>query len=516
MLMKPKSTTMIVDLQLLNLSEPNLRFGLNQSSSDPREGLFLFGPLADHRKPLSMRIGVIGTLDGIFAYREWVSKIKHHIPAPDPTAAHQFAFPGFESAFGTAWPEKPIIEIPIAANDIAKCIRLSDRHRAIYETVSLFAEPIKKALREEELTVDIWFVVIPDEVYVYGRPLSKVPASERILIQQTMNQRFARRLQSAPSLFAEDMKAAEIYLHGIDFHNQLKARLLLEQITTQVVRESTLYQPDEPSTGTRLRRLQDPATLAWNLCTSSFYKANGRPWKLEIVRHHVCYIGLVFKRISDDSSAGNACCGAQMFLDSGEGLVFKGAPGAWYSESSREFHLSREAAHSLMSQAVKAYQTEHEAAPEELFIHGQTYFSDEEWEGFKSAVPGETRLVGVRIRRTSEMKLYRPGPHPVLRGTAYRIHSRKALLWTSGFIATLDTYPGREVPNPLSVEIVRGDADIEMVLNDIMGLTKLNFNACIFSDGLPVTLRFANAIGEIITSVPASQTVPPLPFRHYI
>ena len=61
----------------------------------------------------------------------------------------------------------------------------------------------------------------------------------------------------------------------------------------------------------------------------------------------------------------------------------------------------------------------------------------------------------------------------------------------------------------------RGDASINVVLNDLMALTKLNYNACIFADGQPVTLRFADAIGESLTSGPFKD-VPPLPFKHYI
>lgn len=37
---------------------------------------------------------------------------------------------------------------------------------------------------------------------------------------------------------------------------------------------------------------------------------------------------------------------------------------------------------------------------------------------------------------------------------------------------------------------------------DVLNLTKLNFNACIYGDGLPVTLRFADAVGEILTAGP--------------
>ena len=38
-----------------------LEFGYHQRLDDPRGGLFLFGPLADERKPSEMRVGVIGT-----------------------------------------------------------------------------------------------------------------------------------------------------------------------------------------------------------------------------------------------------------------------------------------------------------------------------------------------------------------------------------------------------------------------------------------------------------------------
>jgi hypothetical protein len=429
---------------------------------------------------------------------------------------HQFAFPGFEAIFKTAWPTIPVIEVSVSAQELARRIRISDRHRAISETVSLFADSIRKKLREEEIAVDIWFVVIPDDVYLYGRPLSKVPVTERVSIRQTMNSRLARQLQTQPSMFEADMMEAELYLRGIDFHNQLKADLLLERITTQIVRESTIAKPRTSNLGMRLRRLQDPATLAWNLCTASFYKANGRPWRLADVRNRVCYVGLVFKKTGDSPSDENACCGAQMFLDSGEGLVFKGAPGRWYTAANNEFHLSRVAARSLMSTTIEGYLAERGHLPDELFIHGQTYFHNDEWEGFLEAAPASTRLVGVRIRRSTEMKLFHGSKHPPLRGTAFRVSERKALLWTNGFIPFLDTYPGREVPNPISVEIVRGEADLTQVLNDMMGLTKLNFNTCIFADGLPVTLRFAGAIGEILSTVSKRDDVPPLPFRHYI
>jgi hypothetical protein len=44
---------------------------------------------------------------------------------------------------------------------------------------------------------------------------------------------------------------------------------------------------------------------------------------------------------------------------------------------------------------------------------------------------------------------------------------------------------------------------------------KFNCNTCIFGDGMPISLKFADAIGEIPTAG-ATKDVPPLPFGHYI
>jgi hypothetical protein len=65
------------------------------------------------------------------------------------------------------------------------------------------------------------------------------------------------------------------------------------------------------------------------------------------------------------------------------------------------------------------------------------------------------------------------------------------------------------------VDICKGSVGIKTVLNDIMALTKLNYNACVYADGLPVTLKFADAVGEVLTAGPIEK-LPPLPFRYYI
>jgi hypothetical protein len=88
-------------------------------------------------------------------------------------------------------------------------------------------------------------------------------------------------------------------------------------------------------------------------------------------------------------------------------------------------------------------------------------------------------------------------------------------LWSSGFKPSVLSYDGSEVPTPLRIDIQHGEADLEQVARDIMGLTKLNYNACKVGDGVPVTIKFSNAVGEILVSNPTVVN-PKTNFKFYI
>src|SRR6185437_13314354 len=142
----------------------------------------------------------------------------------------------------------------------------------------------------------------------------------------------------------------------------------------------------------------------------------------------------------------------------------------------------------------------------------------DEWDGFKAAIPsGTKRIVGVRIRKTEDLRLFRPDVDvPVLRGTAVILSEREGYLWTTGYIPRLRTYPGFETPKPILIEINKGEGDIKTVMQDVLALTKINYNACDYASGLPVTLKFADRVGEILTASPRGLNAPPRPFRFYI
>lgn len=500
---------------LIHISEPRLLFRHNQAIEDPRDGLTLYGPL-DESKPYGIKAGVIGTPAGLEALQRWTEWVQRPVLNSKPVLGRP-PFPGFETVFRTPWNTKPVVTIAVTDSEIDENLYLDDPHLRVYRTVSLYSNRILDATRDETDRPELWFVVVPDRVWKYCRPKSVIePALRQAAVKNFKQPKQAKAFYSTRSLFSEMESAAEPYVYEEQFHNQLKARLLEDKVLTQIIRESTLSNiltAKDPGFDARAAVRQ--SEIAWNLSTGIFYKVGGRPWKVAEIRKGVCYVGLVFKKDETTFASENACCAAQMFLDSGDGVVFKGNFGPWYSEKTGDFHLSYAAAKGLASLAVESYKKQSGAAPTEMFIHGKAWFDREEWMGFVDAAGTNTKVVGIRIREEKNFKLYRKGANPVLRGLAYIRGSRNAYLWTRGWTPRIQTYPGREVPNPLSIDICRGEADINIVTSDVLSLTKLNYNTCIFGDGMPITLKFADAVGEILTAGPI-KAMPPLRFAHYI
>lgn len=504
--------------------EPLLEFRFGQRLVYPRDGLFLFGPVGNLSQVPSVRYGVIGTIDGVARFRTWAKSVSGFIAAPEPgllgraVEPQHVPFPGFAEAFHTSWPPEPAVVInDVTTADLERCLFISNRHEAVRGAVDLFYNRLVAANNRLENPPALWFVVIPELVYRLGRPKSKPPHTDVISSTVRITVRRARELQTKPTLFGDEEREAEVYQYATHFRRQLKARLLKERIVTQLVRETTLAPEDFRLPSGKLQRaVEDPATIAWKLCTAAYYKAGGKPWQLADVRPGVCYVGLVYKRADLLGGERHACCAAQMFLNDGDGVVFRGALGPWFQPDTKQFHLDRLAAENLIRTVVHEYVNLHGKPPRELFLHSRSAFSDDEWNGFTAGAPAETNLVGIQIYDSREdLKLFRPGSYPVLRGTALCTGRRSAFLWTTGYVPRLDTYMGPETPNPIRVTIIRGDSTLSTVLTDILGLTKINFNSCLHNDRLPVTIRFADAIGDVLVSAPI-EGEPKLPFKYYI
>lgn len=505
--------------ELIYIEEPTILFAHGQKCTDARDGLALFGPL---NQIYGIKSGVIGTQKGLQIFKSYLDKIQK--PIYNHNNITRPMFPGFEAVFGCKWESQNIVFKEITDEEIDKHLYNASTHKRTYDLVTLFIDKIIAANKNDEERVDVWFVIIPDEIYKYCRPNSVLP-KELIQTKSLISKAKAKSFQYTPTLFEEFNKElkevekeAKTYNYDAQFHDQLKARLLEHTIPTQILRESTLAWRDFKNTfGAPIRDFNKiEGHLAWTISTAAYYKAGGKPWKLGDIRTGVCYLGLVYKKIEKSKNPKNACCAAQMFLDNGDGTVFKGEVGPWYNPEKGEYHLKPKEAKALLTQALESYKEQNKSYPKEVFIHAKTRFNNQEWNAFKEVTPKNTNLVGVTITKTKPLKLYKTeGAFPIMRGNAFVVNETSAFLWTVGFVPKTQSTLSMEVPNPIFIEINKGDADIKQVLKDILALTKLNYNACIYADGEPVTLRFADKIGEILTASTKIKA-PPLAFKYYI
>jgi hypothetical protein len=499
------------------LGEPGLEFRYDQRVADPHAGLSLFGPydadLPAH--PKGIVYGLIGTPEGIDAFEVWSQRIRKPIlteghPTDELLDRKQHAlwpsYPGFDAAFDSTWHGRAAWTHRLNREALLHAARDRDPNHRAYQVVNLYQNALRIANERDE-AFNVIVCVVPDEVWLNCRPLSRVKNAHGTSV--SVAERELRRTQ--PDLFGT--YDTEEYALSVDFRRQLKARAMEFDAPIQIVRESTVTVPG-PDTGAR--NLSPAADLAWNLTTTLFYKAGGKPWRLATARDGVCYVGLAFRRTAERDGS-TACCAAQMFLDTGDGVVFRGEFGPWYSPENRQYHLTRGAAADLMRGVLTAYAEQGGRDLKEIFLHSRSTVDVEEFDGYCEGAAGTgARVVGIRVRRESRgIKIFRWGKWPVLRGTFWKVDSRAGYLWSSGFKPSVLSYDGAEVPVPLRIDIQHGEADIRQVATDILGLTKLNYNACKVGDSAPVTIGFSDAVGEILVSNPTIAH-PKTSFKFYI
>lgn len=487
----------------LHLAEPLLEFGGGGRHVDVRFGLMDYGPVDfSTDRTRTTRLGIVGSAQTAGKLREWLQRCESGIPAKNSRQPNLFpAFPGssitgpFRSYFEAADADTRTIPAVV----IAKIANEKNDDTAIRDAIEAFAMEVQTLAESDR----------PPQVIICALPVE--------IIERVSNMRAAASEEEGES---EEDEERRVRLANENFRGGLKAITMNYRVPIQIVWPTT-YDNDAvvkrklATLSTRL--VQDEATRAWNFFCALYYKAGGTPWRM--VRDNrdyaATFLGISFFESQDRSALLTSS--AQLFDERGEGLILKGGP-ALEDKTNRQPYLSADDAFRLTRNALQTYKREHRNYPARLVIHKSSRFHPDEMAGFQQAVEAAEIDIAdfLWLPHRSPVRLFRNGIYPPLRGTAMRLDDEQTILYTRGSVDFFRTYPGMYVPNPLRICAQRRDsADWDLLLRETLALTKMNWNGTQFDGALPVTLKAAKQVGEILKYVPEG-TVPDPRYRFYM
>ncbi|QDT27303.1 hypothetical protein Enr10x_26200 [Gimesia panareensis] len=147
--------------------------------------------------------------------------------------------------------------------------------------------------------------------------------------------------------------------------------------------------------------------------------------------------------------------------------------------------------------------------PARVVVHKSSSHNDKEIEGFSNAAEENNieycELVSLR---SSFIRLFRNGEYPPLRGTFLSLDERTNILYTRGSVEFYGTYPGMYMPRTLRIDCDLVEQTPRYLAEEILSLTKMNWNDTQFDGGLPITIRAARQVGDILKYLGASSPVP--------
>ena len=485
------------------IPEPSLVFGDGKTFIDPKVGLALYGPLkasgAQISAPSSIRVGIVGTGETIGSTNRWIDSIAKGSVKNDSNSLQKQSFPGFRQVFGCELVRSDDYNYTIPSERIQNLMKFPTFEDRVEEAVDVFIRAIE-SVSIGAFRPDVVICALPEEVVKYcvvkrgefGETKGKLPPKLVELIGRL------RDFKRVGQVFLDDFegKANQLiesaFPETINFWRSLKAQSMQIPMPTQIMWPRTLLQ-------TGLTR-QDNASVAWNASVGLYYKGSGFPWTMTQMQIGTCFIGISFFRDSGDAQSRMRTSLAQIFTYSGEGLVLRGKAFEWNSALGKSPHLGEQGAKDLLSAALKLYLDRMGILPLRVVVHKSSEYWEEERRGFVDALSKIPRRDLVSFG-DKHIRFFRFGKYPPLRGTAIKVGPKNYLLYTRGYVPYLQTYPGARSPRPLDISY-EGDSSPDVILGEILALSKMNWNSAEFGLALPITLLFSDRVGEVMSNVP--------------
>lgn len=282
-----------------------------------------------------------------------------------------------------------------------------------------------------------------------------------------------------------------------DLHDSLKLYCVKKGLRIQFIEDKSI-------------NYHDQAKIRWWLSLGLYVKSNGTPWKIKTDNTETAFIGLGYA-IRQNARYKVVLGSSQIFDGYGNGLKFLLQPIEKPIFYNKNPFMSKDDAFKLISNIRNTY---HKIDPviglKKLVLHKTTHFTGAEMEGISNALEGIDNIELLQIQQFSNwraIKLFKnlnENKHelygyPIERGTVIQLDDFSFLLWTHGLVESQELngkyYQGkRGIPAPLLIKRFRGTDPIETVANDILKLTKMNWNGAELYKTFPVTIDFSKRL----------------------
>lgn len=298
----------------------------------------------------------------------------------------------------------------------------------------------------------------------------------------------------------EALKAYETETEHFDLHDFVKASAIPQGCATQLVEEDTITHPQQ-------------CRVRWWLALATYAKAMRSPWALHELDKDSAYVGIGYSLRHRPGQDGNIVLGcSHLYSPNGLGLQFRLSKLENPIMRRKNPFMSFEDARRLGEGIRELYFESNLKLPKRVVVHKQTPYLKEEREGLQAGLEGvgcvellqihiDDTLRYIASKQNSRGELESHG-YPIHRGTTVVIDDFTALLWVHGASTALDSrkiyYQGkRRIPAPLVLTRHAGTSDLITLTEEILGLSKMNFNSFDLYGRLPATIETSRRVAKI-------------------
>jgi argonaute-like protein implicated in RNA metabolism and viral defense len=269
-------------------------------------------------------------------------------------------------------------------------------------------------------------------------------------------------------------------------------------IATQFLREATLTK-------------QYQGEIVWWLALELYVKSMRTPWILDRADADTAYVGLGFSPIAGSSRDKQIVLGcSHLYSSTGEGMRYRLSKLDDPVIRNKNPYMRREDARRIAENSRQLFYEWRNKLPARVVFQKRTPFMPEERAGLMEGLQGvnDVEMLEITVEPAlryiaSRMKqgTLQDDPFPVRRGAAVVLDKRRALIWVHGAAAGLGGktyYQGKSrIPAPLMITRHHGSASFRTVADEILGLSKMDWNTFDLYSKHPATIESSNAIARI-------------------